>query len=115
MSTIKPWWKLQDFDTACSTTCAKYDDLTKSTRTEVEEILAGTDASDLRVSFRRALSLSIPPLALYRNNHPGAHSVFGVPLVDLETNEDSVPKVMRMFIEEVEKRDLNTHKLYLVS
>jgi hypothetical protein len=33
-----------------------------STRTEVEKALAGTDTSDLRASFRRALSFSIPPL-----------------------------------------------------
>jgi hypothetical protein len=88
-----------------------------STRTEVEIALARTDMSDLRASFRRALSFSIPPLALYRNSRPGAYSelTFGVPLVDIETSEDHVPKVMRMCIEEVEKRGLNTHKIYSVS
>ena len=88
-----------------------------STRTEVEKALVGTDMSDLRASFRRALSFSIPPPTLYRNNRPGAHSdlIFGVPLVDVETNEDNVPKVMRMCIEEVEKRGLDTKGIYLVS
>ena len=90
-----------------------------STRAEVEKALAGTDMSGLKGSFRRALSFSIPLLSLYRNYRPGAYSdsdlIFGVPLVDVETNEDNVPKVMRMCIEEVEKRGLNTHKIYSVS
>jgi hypothetical protein len=70
VSAIKPRWNLQAFDTACRTACAKYDDLAKSTRAEVKKALAGTDTSDLRASFRRALSFSIPPLTLYRNNRP---------------------------------------------
>ncbi len=103
---------------------AKYDNLAMNTRTEVEKALAGTDTSGLRASFRRALSFSIPPLTLYRNYRPGAYSdlIFGVPLgvppVELETNEnklDNVPKVMRMCIEEVEKRGLDTKKIYSVS
>ncbi|KAH9065848.1 Rho GTPase activation protein [Lactarius vividus] len=81
---------------------------------EVEKGLARPDTSDLRASFRRALSLSIPPCTLYRNYHPSAHSdsIFGVPLVDVTTRQDSVPKVIRMCIEEVEKRGLNTKKIY---
>ncbi|KAH9175092.1 hypothetical protein EDB89DRAFT_2138609 [Lactarius sanguifluus] len=98
------------------TTCAKYDKLATSTRTRVEKAVAGTDTSDLRASFRRALSFSIPPPTLYRNYRPGAYSelIFGVPLVDVETNEDNVPKVMKMCIEEVEKRGLVTNKIYSV-
>ncbi|KAI9456983.1 hypothetical protein BJY52DRAFT_1187588 [Lactarius psammicola] len=93
--------------------CAKYDE---STRAEVENALAGTDTSDLRASFLRALSFSIPPPTLYRNYRPGANSdlIFGVPLVDLMTNRDKMPKVMRMCIEEVEKRGLNTKEIYSV-
>ncbi|KAH9024574.1 hypothetical protein EDB85DRAFT_2181507 [Lactarius pseudohatsudake] len=96
------------------TTCAKYDKLATSTRARVEKAVAGTDASDLRASFRRTLSFAIPPPTLYRNYRPGAYSelIFGVPLVDVETNEDNVPKVMRMCIEEVEKRGLVTNKIY---
>ncbi|KAI9431838.1 Rho GTPase activation protein [Lactarius psammicola] len=98
------------------TTCAKYSNLAMSTRAEVKKAFAGTDSSDLRVSFRRALSFSIPLPVLYRNYRPGAYSdfIFGVPLVDLETNEDNVPKVMRMCIEEVEKRGLNINGIYSV-
>ncbi|KAH9161827.1 hypothetical protein EDB89DRAFT_2080249 [Lactarius sanguifluus] len=94
--------------------CVKYDNLAMSTRAEVEKALAGIDTSGLAASFRHSLSISIPPLALYCNHRPDAYSdlIFGVPLVDLTTNEDNVPKVMRMCTEEVEKRGLNTHKIY---
>ena len=88
-----------------------------STRAEVETSLAGRDTSDLRASFRRTLSDSIPPPALYRNHRLGAGTrlIFGVPLVELETDPDNVPKVMRMCMEEVEKRDLNSRGIYSVS
>ena len=83
-----------------------------STRAEAEKAFAGTDTSGLRVSFRRALFYSIPRPILYRNHRP---LIFGVPMVDVETNEDNVPKLMRMCMEEVEKRGLNTNKIYSVS
>ena len=102
-----------------STASANYDNLAMSTRVEVEMALAGKDTSesDLRVSFRRAHSFSIPPPIFYRNYCPSAHSdlVFSVPLRDLETNVDNVPKVMRMCIEEVEKRGLKSKRIYVVS
>ena len=88
-----------------------------STSAEVETALAGTETSGLRASFGHALSFSLPPLTLYCNYRPDAYSdlVFGVPLLNLTTNQDNVPKVIRMCIEEVEKRGLNTHKIYSVS
>ncbi|KAI9430914.1 hypothetical protein H4582DRAFT_2103458 [Lactarius indigo] len=96
------------------TACAKYDNFATKTKVEVKKALARTDTSDLRASFRRSLSFSIPPLTLYRDCRPGAYSdlIFGVPLVDLETDEDNIPKVMRMCIQEVEKRGLNTRNVY---
>ena len=88
-----------------------------STREEVEQALAGTDVPDLRATLRRALSFSIPPVILYRNDRPGAYSelIFGLPLMDAEKSEGNVPKVMRMCIEEIEKRGLNSHNIYSVS
>jgi hypothetical protein len=93
---------------------AKHDSVATSTRAEVEKALGGADSSILRVSFRRALRLSTPPFTIYRNYHPGAFSdsLFGVPLVDITTDQDNIPKVIRMCIEEVEKRGLNTKKIY---
>ncbi|KAN0139934.1 Rho GTPase activation protein [Lactarius tabidus] len=100
------------------TTSAKYDTLAISTRVEVEKVLARKDTSEsnLRASFRRALSFSIPPPTFYRNYCPGAHSdlILGVPLVDLETNPDNVSKVMRICMEEIEKRGLDTKRIYLL-
>ena len=119
VSPIKPSWNFREFDSAswCSTTWARHNDLAKNTRAEVQQALTGTDTSNLRASFRRSLSFSVPPLTLYRNYRPGAYSdlIFGVPLVDVETNEDNVPKVLRMCIEEVEKRGLNAKGIYSVS
>ena len=88
---------------------------------EVEK--ADTSESDLRASFRRALSFSIPPTTFYRNYYPGARPesipesgmIFGVPVVDVETNHDNVPKVMRICMEEVEKRGLDEKGIYSVS
>jgi hypothetical protein len=40
----------------CSKTCGKQEDFAKSTWAEVENALSGTEAFDLRVSFRQALS-----------------------------------------------------------
>ncbi|KAN0140274.1 hypothetical protein V8E53_002170 [Lactarius tabidus] len=96
---------------------AKYDNLVIKTRVEVENVLAKKDTSesDLRASFRRVLSSSIPPPTFYRSYCPSAHSdlIFGGPLVDLETNQDNVSKVMRFCMEEVEKRGLDTRGIYL--
>jgi hypothetical protein len=110
---------VENFDMVHSTTSEKYDSLAISTREEVENVLARKDTSEsvLRASFCRALSFSIPPPTFYRNYCPGAHSdlIFGAPLVDLVTNQDNVSKVMRICIDEVEKRGLDTKSIYLVS
>ena len=107
-----------DSDSEYSTSSEKYHNLVMSTEAVVKTALAGEDVSDLRASFRQALSFSIPPLTLYRNySSPGAYSelIFGVPLVDLETSRDNIPKVMRMCIDEIEKRGLKTKNIYVVS
>jgi hypothetical protein len=111
-----PLWKLPESDMACSKACAEHKDIAKSTEVEVENILGGTDTSDLKVSFRRAISFSNLPLVLYRNNHRGGYSnlTFGVPLVEHEANKDKVPKLMRMCIDEIEKRGLNEDDIYWV-
>jgi hypothetical protein len=88
-----------------------------NTKAETENVLDTTDTSDLKASFRRALSFSIPPLTLYRDYRPGGYSnlIFGVPLVDHATSKGNVPKVMRMCMEEVEKRGADIDGLYSVS
>ncbi|KAH9169274.1 hypothetical protein EDB89DRAFT_1488326 [Lactarius sanguifluus] len=93
--------------------CIKRGNLATNTGAEVENALTGADTSGLRASLGHALSFSIPPLTLYCNYRPDAYSdlIFGVPLVNLTTD---VPKVIRTCIEEVEKRGLDTHKIYSV-
>jgi hypothetical protein len=110
-------WSLPESDMACSTACAKHKDIAKSTEAEVENALCGTETSDLKLSLRRAISIYTPPLVLYRNYHPGGYSnlIFGDPLVDHGVTEDKVPKVMRMCIDEVEKRGLDIDDIYWVS
>ena len=107
----------EEFDTVCSTARTQHHDLAMNARGEVDKAFAGTDMSGLRASFSHGFSLSIPPLTLYCNYRPDTHSdlVFGVPLVNSATSQDKVPKVIRMCIEEVEKRGLDTHKIYSVS
>ncbi|KAH8989319.1 hypothetical protein EDB86DRAFT_1903013 [Lactarius hatsudake] len=107
---------LAKYTDGMTTAYTKHGNLAMSTGAEVEKTLAGTDTSGLRASFDHALSFSIPPLTLYCNYRPNAYSnlIFGVPLVNLATNQDYVPKVIRMCIEEVEKRGLNAHKIYSV-
>jgi hypothetical protein len=82
----------------------------------VENVLDGIDTSDLRASFRRALSYSNPPLTLC-NYRPSGYSnlTFGVPLVEQMTGEDKVSKVVKMCTEEVQKRGLNNPRIYKVS
>ena len=106
-----------EVDTECSTARAKCNNLAMSARTRVENVFAGTDTSGLRASFGHAFSLSIPPLTLYCNYRPEPYSdlIFGIPLPNPATSHESVPKVIRMCIEEVEKRGLDTHKIYSVS
>ncbi|KAH9007784.1 Rho GTPase activation protein [Lactarius deliciosus] len=101
-----------------ATACTQHNDLVVITMAEVEKALAGTDMSNLKSSFRQALSFSIPPITLYRNYGISRYSdsdlIFGLPLLSLTTNRDNVPQVMRMCIEEVEKRGLNISKIYSV-
>ncbi|KAH8986374.1 Rho GTPase activation protein [Lactarius akahatsu] len=107
---MMPSWNLLDFDTAYSTTCKKYGKLVMGASAGVEKALAGSDTSGLGASFDHAFSFSIPPLTLYCNYRPNASNlIFGVPLVNLMANQNNV---IRRCIEEVEKRGLNTHKIY---
>jgi hypothetical protein len=101
----------------CRKTCANHNHIAKSTEAEVENSLGGTETSDMKVSSRRVSSFYTPPLVLYRTHHPGGYSnlIFGDPLVDHGVTEDKVPKVMRMCINEVEKRGLDVDDIYWVS
>jgi hypothetical protein len=115
LSSLREIFKVSD--TVFSSARTKYHDLAMRARAEVEKAITGTDTSGLRASFDHSFSLSIPPLSLYCNYRPDAFSdlIFGLPLVNPATSQDIVPKVIRMCIEEVEKRGLDTPKIYPVS
>jgi len=83
---------------------------------DVQQALAGIDTFDLKASFRQAFAYSVPPLTLYRNYQPGANSdlSFGVLLADASADQYNVPIVVRTCIEEVEKRGMDTEKIYSV-
>ena len=68
VSPILPLWKFPESKMASSKACAKNDDIAKRTGAEVENALSGTDASDLKASFRQALYFSTPPLILLRSS-----------------------------------------------
>ncbi|KAH8996981.1 hypothetical protein EDB86DRAFT_3076909 [Lactarius hatsudake] len=95
------------------TTSKAYYDLTMGTKPGVGRALKKSDGSGLAGSFRRALSLSIPPLTLYRDYRSSGHSnlIFGVPLADSTANQYNAPNIIGMCIAEVERRGLNTNKI----
>jgi hypothetical protein len=76
--------------------------------------------SILSASLRRSLALSIPPAILYYNYHVGECQdlIFGVSLADYATargSENDVPKVLRICIDEIDKRGLDAEGIYRVS
>jgi len=74
----------------------------------------------LAASLRRSLALSIPPPTLYYNYQVGECQdlIFGVSLADYATArgiENDVPKVLKICIEEMDKRGLDAEGIYRVS
>ncbi|KAI9445530.1 hypothetical protein H4582DRAFT_2109166 [Lactarius indigo] len=89
-------------------------------RSVVEKVSSETDTSLLSSSLRRSLAVSIPPPTLYYNYHVGECQdlIFGVTLVDYATargSENDVPKIVKICIEEVDKRGLDAEGIYRVS
>ncbi|KAH9057734.1 hypothetical protein EDB87DRAFT_986754 [Lactarius vividus] len=91
-----------------------YYDLAMGTKPGVGQALRKSDGSGLAGSFRRAFALSIPPLTLYRDYRSSGYSnlIFGVPLADPTANQYYAPNIIGMCIAEVERRGLNTNKIY---
>jgi Rho GTPase-activating protein 12/27 len=94
--------------------------LASHTRSLIDNVSSETDTSILAASFRRSLALSIPPPILYYNYQVGECQdlIFGVSLADYATargNENDVPKVLRICIDEIDKRGLDAEGIYRVS
>jgi len=76
--------------------------------------------SILAISLRSGLALSIPNPILYYNYHVGECQdlIFGVSLADYATargSENDVPKILRICIDEIDKRGLDAEGIYRVS
>jgi len=94
--------------------------LASHARSAVEKISAETDTCLLAASLRRSLALSIPPATLYYNYHVGECQdlIFGVSLADYATarsSENDVPKILRICIDEIDKRGLDAEGIYRIS
>jgi hypothetical protein len=105
---------------ACSATFATQNHLATNARSVVEKVSSETDTSLLAASLRRSLAVSTPPPTLYYNYHVGECQdlLFGVTLVDYATargSENDVPKIIKICIEEVDRRGLDAEGIYRVS
>jgi hypothetical protein len=94
--------------------------LASHARSAVDNVSAETDTSILAASLRRSLALSIPTPTLYYNYQVGECQdlIFGVTLADYATargSENDVPKILRICIDEIDKRGLDAEGIYRVS
>ncbi len=97
-----------------------HNELATNARSEVEKISAETDTTIIATSLRSSLSLSVPPRTLYYNYNVGEGSdlIFGVSLSDYATAREShnnIPSILRLCIDEVDKRGLEVEGIYRVS
>ncbi|KAI9512277.1 hypothetical protein F5148DRAFT_1163734 [Russula earlei] len=86
-------------------------------RSAVENVSAQTDTSLLAASLSNSLALSTPPPTLYYNYHVGECQdlIFGVSLADYATargSENDAPRVIKICIDEIDKRGLDAEGLY---
>jgi hypothetical protein len=89
-------------------------------QTVIETVSAENDSSVLSASLQRSPALSNPPPVFYKNCYVGEcpDLVFGRKLVDYaatQGSENVVPKILRVCIEEVNRRGLETVEIYKVS
>jgi hypothetical protein len=111
---------LPKFNPTCSATFTTQNHLATNARSVVEKVSSETDTSLLAASLRRSLAVSTPPPTLYYNYQVGECQdlIFGVTLVDYATargSENDVPKIIKICIEEVDRRGLDAEGIYRVS
>jgi len=86
----------------------------------IENISAENDSSILSASLQRSLAPTLPRRIFYDDYYVGEcpDLVFGRKLVDYTTaqgSEDTVPKILKVCIEEVNRRGLEVTGIYRVS
>jgi hypothetical protein len=109
-----------EYLTIHSATYTTQNHLASHARSAVDDINAETDTSILATSLRSCLALSIPSPILYYNYHVGECQdlIFGVSLADYATargSENDLPKILRISIDEIDKRGLDAEGIYRVS
>ena len=88
---------------------------------QVEKVSTGRDMKGVRAYIAQSLALSIPSPILYHNFYVGECKdlIFGFSLQDYATARDlpegEVPKIVRICIEEVDRRGLYAEGIYRVS
>ncbi|KAF9650726.1 hypothetical protein BDM02DRAFT_3164672 [Thelephora ganbajun] len=88
---------------------------------QVEKVSTGRDMKGVNAYIAQSLALSIPTPILYHNFHVGECKdlIFGFSLQDYATARDlpegEIPKIVRICIEEVDKRGLDAEGIYRVS
>ena len=105
----------------CSATTVTQTHLYDGVKNSLRRISPDNDATRVSKYIPRALATTIPRPVLYYNYDVGESSdlIFGVSLVDYATSrglaDGEVPKIMRICIEEVDKRGLECEGIYRVS
>jgi len=90
-------------------------------RTIVDRISPEKDIAKLKTQIPRSLASAIPDPILYEHGLVGECNdlIFGFSLVDYATakglSEGAVPKIIRICIEEIDKRGLESEGIYRVS
>ena len=88
---------------------------------QVEKVSTGRDMTGVNVYIAKSLASSIPTPVLYHNYYVGECKdlIFGFNLQDYATARDlpdgEIPKIVRICIEEVDKRGLDVEGIYRVS
>ena len=88
---------------------------------QVEKISTSRDMKGVNAYIAQSLASSIPSPILYRNFYVGEcrDLIFGFNLQDYATARDlpegEIPKIVRICIEEVDKRGLDAEGIYRVS
>ncbi|RXW23866.1 hypothetical protein EST38_g2011 [Candolleomyces aberdarensis] len=95
--------------------------LSSHVRTFVDKISPEKDLAKVQSVIPRSLASAIPDPILYEHGQVGACSdlIFGFSLVDYATSkglqEGEIPKILRICIEEIDKRGLENEGIYRVS
>jgi hypothetical protein len=102
-----------------SKACTAHSKVATDVQTVIENISAKNDFSALSASLQRSPALSIPRPVFYKNYYVGEcpDLVFGRKLVDdasARGSENTVPQILQVCIEEVNRRGLEATGIYRV-